>query len=496
VTRLQRRAALLAAAFAAACAPPAAPAPSPAPVESRAALRAAIDSLFADTLFRHAHWGAHVRSLERGDTLFRLHGGKLFLPASNMKLVTGAAALETLGPEYRFRTRVAAAGPVRDGTLRGDLLVVGSGDPTISARFHAGDPRTVFRAWADSLRTHGVRRIEGRIVGDDDVFDDVPLGRGWAWDDLDAYYAAEISGLAFNEGVLDVRISPGSRPGDSARIALDPPGSYVPIRGRVATAAAGSECEPQVTRAATGPAFLLSGCVAADTAFIETVAIRDNTLFFLTVLREVLRESGIEVAGAALDADSLPPIGRPAAAPLFTWTSPPLAEILPAYLKPSQNQIAEILLRTVGREQRGEGSARAGAAVVDSLLTAWRIEPRRLVMADGSGLSRYDLLSPDLLVALLAHMDSTRHATLWREALPVAGVDGTLENRMRGTAAEGNVRAKTGTLTGVRALSGYVTTASGERIVFAFLVNHHTLSARDADRITDAALARIAEWRR
>lgn len=471
--------------------PPAAPAP--------VSLGAVLDSVFDDTAFAHAHWGVDVRRLDTGETVYRRNAEKMFIPASNMKLVTGAAVLQALGPEFRYRTRVEASGPVRDGILRGDLVIRGAGDPTVSERF-GGDARAVFRAWADSLRAHGVRRIEGRVVGVDEVFDDLPLGRGWAWDDLESGYSAEISGLPLNEGVVEVRVAPGGRPGEAGIVTLQPATAYAPVVNRTTTVdttvGAGEAARVEVARAATGPGVVVSGPIPRDTTFVEaTVAIRNSTHFFATVLRETLGEAGIEVAGPAVDADEAEGVSG-VTIPLFVHTSPPLRDILPAYMKPSQNQIAEILLRTLGAELRGKGSAAAGRAVVDSLLAVWGLDPRLLAMADGSGLSRYNLVAPELLLELLTYMDRGPHREVWRASLPVAGVDGTLAGRLRGTPAEGRIFAKTGTLSGVRALSGYLETAGGEPLGFSILVNHHTRSARDADRVIDAALLRMAEWSR
>lgn len=463
-----------------------------------AALRATLDSVFADTALTQAHWGVLVRSLDDGEVIYRQNAEKLFVPASNMKLVTGAAALQALGPAYRYRTRVLAAGPVRDGALRGDLIVVGSGDPTLSVRF-GGDARAVFRAWADSLRARGIRRVTGNLVGIDSVFDDVPLGRGWAWDDLDAAYSAEISGLQFNEGAIAVRVYAGRAVGDAGVVVLDPPTAYVPVVNQTRTVAAGRAGWLDATREPQGAGLRLRGEVPLGSdALNERFATRNPTAYFVGVLRETLREAGVAVEGAAIDADEWPERATSAAgaAPLFTHASPPLAEILPAYLKPSQNQIAETLLRTLGRELRGEGSSRAGAAAEDSVLRAGGLPTaRRLVIADGSGLSRYNLVSPAFLADLLTRMAQGPHAQLWQAALPVAGVDGTLASRLRGTPAERNVHAKTGTLSSVRALSGYLTTAAGERLVFSMLANHHARAAADVDRVVDAALARLAEWR-
>lgn len=474
------------------CAPAARTAPAPAP----APLRAALDSIFDDTLFARAFWGVEVRSLDSGETLYRRNAERLFIPASNMKIVTGAAALEALGPDYRYRTAVGAQGMVAGGELRGDLVVRGSGDPTLAAHF-TGDPRATFRAWADSLRARGITRITGSIVGNDDVFDDVPLGRGWAWDDLDADYSAEIGGLEFNEGYVTVRVSPGARPGDPARVALDPPTEYVPVVNRTVTATPGTPARVEATRAPFQLPVTVSGPIPADTTGVTTtVSVRDNTLYFVSVLRETLQAAGIRVDGPAVDDDARPDSvrARPVAS-LFTQSSAPLREILPGFLKPSQNQIGEILLRTLGHELRGQGSAAAGRTVVDSLLRTWRLDPREVAQVDGSGLSRYDMVAPDLLVGILTHMTRSPNWGVWYAALPIAGVDGTLAGRMKGTPLQGNVHAKTGTLSGVRSLSGYLTTAGGERLVFSALANHHTVAARDADRVAEAALLRIYQAR-
>ncbi|HKP76361.1 MAG TPA: D-alanyl-D-alanine carboxypeptidase/D-alanyl-D-alanine-endopeptidase, partial [Longimicrobiaceae bacterium] len=454
---------------------------------------AALDSIFGDTLFAGANWGVMVKSLESGRVLYRRNAEKLFVPASNMKLVTASAALEALGPDFRYRTAVAATGPVANGVLRGDLVIVGSGDPTIAADFRGGDPLAVFRAWADSLRAHGVQRVTGRIIGDDDVFDDLPLGRGWAWDDLNDYYAAEIGGLQYNLGVVGISVAPGAQPGGPGRVTLLPATSYVPVENRTQTRAGAPVEEIAAVRQAVGPGIIVTGTVSADTNEVRTdVAVRNNTAFFVTVLRETLRANGIRVEGAAVDQDDLAPADRPSRRdPLFVQSSPPLAEILPGFLKPSQNQVGELLLKTLGRALRGDGSAQAGAAVVDSVERTWGLPRRKLVQVDGSGLSRYNLVAPELLIALLEHMRASPNYPVFYAALPVAGVDGTLRTRMRNTPLQGNVHAKTGTVNNVRSLSGYMTTAAGEPMVFSMIVNHHAATSRDADRLAEAALLRL-----
>lgn len=487
--------------LAAACtpvAPPAGPAPAAAPARPPAErLAAALDSVFSDTAFERAHWGVLVRSLDRGEVLYGRNSQRRFVPASNMKILTGAAALEVLGPAHRFRTAVAATGPLRGGVLQGDLVILGGGDPALSERFF-GTPTAVLEAWADSLARLGVRRVEGRVVGHGGDFADAPLGRGWSWDDVDAYYAAEVSGLEWNEGAIDVRAAPGARPGDPAVVTFAAPVPGLPLENRAVTGPAGSPARLVFRKLPLGVS--VSGTIpAGGEAVSEGVAVGDPALAFASVLRETLRARGIEVSGAAVVLPSLRGADSAAAArprPLFTHGSPPLSEVLAGFLKPSQNQMGEMLLRSLGRERRGEGSAEAGVAVIDSLMGAWGLDRRALAQADGSGLSRYNLVAPELLAGVLERMERGPHREVWRAALPVMGTDGTLAARGRGGPLQGRVAAKTGTLTGVRALSGYLQTADGERIVFSTIVNHHTLSARDADRVVDAALLRIAAFSR
>ncbi|HLL81209.1 MAG TPA: D-alanyl-D-alanine carboxypeptidase/D-alanyl-D-alanine-endopeptidase, partial [Longimicrobium sp.] len=295
-----------------------------------------------------------------------------------------------------------------------------------------------------------------------------------------------------NEGYVTVRVGPGARPGDPAVVTLDPTTSYTPVINQATTGAPGTARAAEATRAPLGPGIVVTGTAPPDSTPQEIeVAVRDNTLFFAQVLREALMEAGIRVDGPALDDDARPEPTRVVGTPLFAHTSPPMPEVLAAFMKPSQNQFGEILLKTMGRVARNAGTAQAGLAVEDSLARAWQLPRGGFRPADGSGLSRYNLIAPEHLVAILERMTRSPNYAVFYAAMPVARVDGTLRNRMKGTPLAGNVRAKTGTLSGVRSLSGYLTTAAGERMVFSILVNNHTLSAAAADRLSEAALLRV-----
>ncbi|HYD51649.1 MAG TPA: D-alanyl-D-alanine carboxypeptidase/D-alanyl-D-alanine-endopeptidase [Gemmatimonadaceae bacterium] len=480
----------------AACAPPRT---APTPVGERAALRAAIDSMVATPQFRNAHWGILIVDPERGDTLYSRNAGKLFMPASNQKILTGAVALAQLGPEFTYGTALRLAGAVRDSVLLGDLQVYGMGDPSISDALR-GDAYQFLRGLADSLRARGVRRIDGTIVSASDAFSDAPLGFGWAWDDLDYPYSAGTDELMFNEGFGEIIVSAGAQAGDSARVRLRAPGSFS-VRNEVRTVGAAANGGPPPTRiqweasadARAGQprnGIVLRGTIRLGDTDTIASAFRDQNGAFLDVLAAALRDGGIEIGGRA---DSTR--AAAATAPQITLASPPLRTILARMEKPSQNQIAEALYKTLPFVKMGVGTADSARAVVERQLVAWGAPPDGFAVRDGSGLSRHDYVTPETIVKVLDAMRRHEHFRVFYDALPIAGVDGTIRNRMRGTPAEGNVHAKTGFIDKARSLSGYVTTADGRVLLFSFLANNWTTPTRAVEQVQDAIAARLASMR-
>jgi serine-type D-Ala-D-Ala carboxypeptidase/endopeptidase (penicillin-binding protein 4) len=486
------------------------------PVPAVASLARAIDSLVSDARFRNAEWGILVVEPDRGDTLYSRNAGKLFMPASNQKILTGTVALHLLGPEFRFSTTVGTTAAPADGVINGDLVVFGMGDPSISDHMR-GDAMAGMREMADSLASRGIVRITGDLATGIDAFPDASLGYGWDWDDLDAAYGAGVDELYFNEGFTRVVAYGGTAAGDPAIVTTAPAHTYPRVHSSVVTAPPDSSRQNQlrVTQDSTDPgAIIASGKVAPRDSATATITYRDNVAAFLTALREALTERGIAVDGnvrsrvrertvPAPVADSMgsgdmPAMRAPTAGeayPLFSVLSPPLREILPPLLKPSQNQIAEILLKTLGRSVAGVGRADSGAAVVGRQLFEWGAAPDGFVIRDGSGLSRHDLVTPETIVrALAAIRRDTAFATFY-DALPVAGVDGTIATRMRGTAAEGVVHAKTGSLDMVRSLSGYTTTADGHPLIFSVLSNNWTVPPTQVTAVQDSIAARLTRMR-
>jgi D-alanyl-D-alanine carboxypeptidase/D-alanyl-D-alanine-endopeptidase (penicillin-binding protein 4) len=463
--------------------------------DERAELRALVDSMTGAPEFRSAQWGILVVDPVRGDTLVSRNADKLFVPASNMKLVTTAVGLAQLGPAFRWSTTLLARGPVHAGVLDGDLVVRGDGDPSLSTHLR-GDALAPLRDLADSLRAHGVTRVRGRVVAAPSPFPDAPLGYGWEWEDLSEPYGAGVDALYFNEGFTEIVVKGGARAGVAPRVATQPASRYPALDVRAVTVARVPDpADSMAGRTRLSAAWdsarsrvLVAGTIAAGDSALLQLAFRDQTAAFLAAFGEALAARGIRVEGARRDTTAR-------ADSVVALASPTLAEVLPYLAKPSQNQIAELLFKTVGRHATGVGSADSAAAVVSRQLLAWGAQPDGFAVHDGSGLSRHDFVSPRTLVLVLDAMRRHHDFRSYYDALPVAGVDGTLEKRMRGTPAEGNVHAKTGYVDKARSLSGYVTTADGRTLLFSALCNNYVVPTRAVERVQDALAARLASLR-
>ena len=463
------------------------------PVERVEPVEQALDRIFNDPLFARALFGVRVESVADGRVIYTRNSEKLVVPASNMKLLTLSVAAEKLGWDFTFETKLDAIGTVTGGTLAGDLIVVGGGDPSIDG-LNFG-PAPVFDSWADALVAAGIRRVDGRLIGDDNVFDDTTIGPGWAWDYLADGYAAGSSGLNYNENLVVIRVWPGTAVGAPARVELSPAGHGLSVKTEVTTVAADAATSVSHARPIGSHALTVSGTIAMGRApLVRTTAIENPTQYFVEAFRTALAARGIAVRGGAWDIDALdtPPVvtGRRTIA---TRRSLPLSSLGAYFLKESQNFYGETILKTLGRRFGRAGSTTAGRRVAAETLTSWGIPADAFVMYDGSGLSRYNYVSADAIVSLLKHVwadEKLRGPFL--AALPVGGQDGTLGSRMRNTVLAGRVQAKTGTISNVRSLSGFLVTESGERLVFSMIANHFTASSAQVDAVVEAALAHLA----
>lgn len=472
------------------------------PAFTRAGLYDRIDEVLRHDDFDDATWGALVVDLQTGRTLYASNERRRFVPASNMKLVTTAAVLDALGPGFRYTTRLYANGTVANGTLLGSLVVRGAGDPTFGGRYTGGDLTATFRQWADSLSAHGIRRVVGPIVGDDDAFDDMGLGRGWSWDDLWWGYAAEASGLQFNEGVVTLTAT-GTAPGQPATLRVEPDVGYVRLANLTTTVAPDANAEERITRVLSANDFTVASAVPAGRTAEARLAVVNPTEYFVRALVAVLRQRGIEVDGEAVDVDNWGQrLYYPRMTRVATHVSPPLSAIVGVTNDDSNNLFAEHLMRTLGAySYTGTvwpiGSHEAGVAVAEPFLRRMGAEPHDLTLADGSGLSALNRLTPEAVIALLGGMYRHPDRAVWDafyRSLPLGGFTGTLSGRYGTGDARGNVRAKTGYISGARTLSGYVTGANGHLMAFSLMCNHYSTRTARVNRAQDEIVELLADY--
>lgn len=471
-------------------------------------LQARISDVLRRSEIAPAWLAVKVASLDTGRVLYEEDAGKLLMPASNMKIYTVAAALDRLSPTYRYTTSVYAnARPDATGTVRGDLIIYGRGDPTFAASFSDGDYYKTVDDLAARIVAGGVKRVEGNLVGDESYFTGPPLGFGWEWDDLQSSDGAEVSALSINNNALDVFVTPGESVGAQATVTTGPLTTVVKVVNRVTTTARGTKRDVTVRRPLGENVLEVSGSVplgglTSDKGYAGSYAITRPALLFIDLLRTSLAQRGVTVSGQmqVMDAKARGNLQLQTSSfvEIASIQSQPLNVIAEQCLKPSQNLYAELLLRTVGRVAGTVDpkviTVDAGIEVLKTFLREAGIGPREIVISDGSGLSRHNLITADATVKLLTYMSRHRYGIPFREALPIAGVDGTLKNRMKGTAAAGNVRAKTGTIDTVATLSGYVTSAAGERLVFSILLNHYPEAPSERRIYLDAIAVALASF--
>jgi D-alanyl-D-alanine carboxypeptidase/D-alanyl-D-alanine-endopeptidase (penicillin-binding protein 4) len=439
-----------------------------------------------------AAWGIVVQSLDRREPLFELNPGTLLVPASVAKLVTVATAVDAVGWDFRYTTTLRAGGAIVDGVLRGDLLVVGSGDPSIGGR--SGDDLST---WAEGLKAAGVRRIEGRIVGDDDAVEEPRPQLAWAWDDLGYTNGALFGALNLAENRTTITIAPGPSSGAPTSITVEPRLSFRGITNRVVTGPAGSPLLVWPEQRPGESSLTVAGSIpAGGVPVVLGIAVGNPTLWFANALKSRLVRDGIEVTGEAADIDEVaPPSSRDTLPVLFTHRSRPLSEIAQPLLKESINLYAEALMRL----NAGRDVFPTNDAALEGLrkrLESWGISSGSYQLVDGSGLSRRDTISPEAVLAVLTRMADSSGKSPFVTGLPIAGVDGSLAGRMKGTAAEGNVKAKTGTMSNIRSLAGYVTSRDGERLALVILINNFEGTGVNANDALDAIVVRLASFTR
>jgi len=480
-----------------------------------AELKSRIEEIARQPALVPGFFAVKIVSLDTGLVIYEQGANKFVRPASNMKLYTVAAALERLTPDYHFITSVYAKDKPDDGKIKGDLIVYGRGDPSFATRFNTGDYFKGVNDLADRIVAAGVKRVKGDLVGDESYFNGAPPGSGWEWEDLQWSYGAQVSALTINDNAIDLTVKPGEKVGAAAVITSGPPATFMTIANRATTGPKGSKSELQLYRRLGANTLEVSGSLPlGDSGFNGSVAVPDPALAFATMLRDALVKRGVKIDGRVRTVDarsgaSIVPnpllaqiqttnvSPQPLPVEIASLQSPPFSLIAAHTLKPSQNLYTEIILRTLGKltgVSASQTNEEAGLIVVRNFLRQAGASESDLALNDGSGLSRNDMITANATVQLLTFMSKHRYFAQFRDALPIAGVDGTLRTRMRGTPAEGNLRAKTGSLSSVASLSGYVTTAAGEHLAFSMMLNNYPDAAALRRDSIDAIAVLLASF--
>lgn len=460
------------------------PTPTPRAVQTAtlADLRAKIASRISRADVRRGTVGFKAVSLKTGKVIFEQNAEKYLMPASNMKNFTVAAALERLSPDFRFVTSVYAdAVPSADGVVSGNVRIYGRGDVSFSTTFYPDDFYKRLDDLAAAIAAAGVKRIDGDLIGDDTYFTGNAIPHGWEWDDLQWYYGAEVSALPLNDNTLTLRVKPGPK-GFACSVSFEPDIAFFQVKNLCTTTAGGEPRTLSITKALERNELVIAGTLpVGNGGFFNNVTVSRPADLFVKLLKERLALKGITVKGKtrAIDRNALLQTGN--FVEIAKLESPPLSLIAQKTMKPSQNMYTEVLLRTLGEDLRKKmltnspvraESGELGTQAVQEFMRSIGIADDAFIQYDGSGLSRHDLVTNEAIVRLYVHMGKeSKFSRVWRDSLTIAGVDGTLQNRFKGTKGAANVRGKTGTIDQVSALSGYLTTAGGDEIAFSALVN-------------------------
>jgi D-alanyl-D-alanine carboxypeptidase/D-alanyl-D-alanine-endopeptidase (penicillin-binding protein 4) len=472
--------------------------------KAAAKFAARADALLGTGPASKGEWGLLIVDAETAETLYEQNADRYFVPASNMKLFTTALALAKLGPEYRFHTTVETQGTISgEGVLSGDAVLVGRGDPNLSNRKFPyelkeefdGPVEKVLAGLADALVAKGVKTISGDVIGDDSYFPRERYPNGWEIDDMVWEYGAAISAIVVDDNTVALTLTPGEQAGSPVQATVSPATPEFTVENEVATSAAGVKSDLTLTREPGANVVVVKGTLPAKGTQRKLVlAIEEPAQHAASTLKRLLEERGVKVVGIAkAKHNGTESSGDPIV--LAEHVSVPLGDAVKLINKISQNLHTEMLLRTVARQGGAWATPEDLVKVPADFYTSVGIAPDDVIQTDASGLSRHDLVTPRAVVTLLAFAQKQPWFQTYYGSLPVAGVDGTLEDRMKGTPAAGHIHAKTGSVEHVRTLSGFAETLDGRRLIFSFLSNNQAGKNHEtADALTGLCVAMLEEF--
>ena len=439
-----------------------------------------------------AFWSVIVRDTT-GKILEGYNFEKLVRPASNLKLLTSAAILDELGPDYQFRTKMYGLGRQVDSTWQGDIIIRGVGDPSISGRFYRDDRFHVFDKFFSALYDRGIRKIDGNLIGNDSFFDQQPYPKGWSWEDLSFYYGVEISALSFNNNAVDLTVYAKGDVGEKPKIEWFPfDTDYVNFINDQVITPADTEYDEFYRRKPGTNTIVLGSKLPKGYVEKESLSIDDAPLFFLDTFKKYLEDGNIELSGGIIVDSKLQDWNEDRYQPLAEHVSVPLDSMFVQLNKESDNFYAEMLLKTAAAEHfDAVGSTELGISLVKDFAKSMNMDTTDLEIEDASGMAASTLLKTEDLNTLLVEMRNHPHFDVFKKSLPVAGRDGSLENRFTNSPLKGKVFGKTGYVSGVRSLSGYMEGISGKPLIFSVVTNNYTEKTGYVDTIHEQILENI-----
>lgn len=457
---------------------------------SHTSTQASLEQLLADPALHGATVSLMVRDARNGNTLYQHNPRTRLVPASNLKLLTTAAAMDVLGPHYQFATQLLTNGTQQGDRLVGNLYLRGLGDPTLQF--------ADYQALAAQLASKGIRQVQGDLVFDDTWFDAERLGVDWSHDDESTYYGAQISALTvspntdFDAGTVLVTAKAPVRVGQPVGVEIFPPTDYLQLSNR---AVSGPGNSYGINRRHGTNLLQLSGTLAPGKQSKQLVSVWEPTQLVANLFEQALAQQGITVLGRRVIGGASPATVNV----LAEHRSAPLQELITPLLKLSNNNMSEALLKAMGRQSANSGTAAAGVVAVAGFFKRQGLDTAALNQVDGSGLSRLNLVSSQTLTDVLLAANNQPWFDAWYNALPIAGnsdrmTGGSLRYRLRGTPAQNNLHAKTGSMGGVSSLSGYVTDAHGQRLVFAMITNNYVVSGAQVKALENRVALALANW--
>lgn len=465
-------------------------------------LQTDIDALLKSRDVTNAHIGISVISAETGESVYRENHQKNFIPASTLKLFTTAAALDFLGKDFSYCTRLYLDGIVqKSGEFHGNVIIRGAGDPTWSSSFNV-NPTDIFEAWAQKLDSLGITSIKGNIIGDDSYFEGSVYAPGWMWDDMTFPYSAQISAISSGDNKIDITVMPGAIAGDAAKITVKNDHKFVRIINSIITVSGTDIPDITTVRQPNSNVIELRGRMPIAgkgdrDPYTVSVTIDNPTQFTINQFKNILEDHGIKIRGAVLDIDDWNErINYTVMQPVAQHFSPTILSIINVINRQSHNLCAESLLKTLGKETSGVGSFEKGVEYVKKFLMKNGISTDDMTMVDGSGLSRLNLCTPHQLTQLLWLMNRGECRQEFASSLASPGESGTMRTRVLGTLAEKRLRAKTGSMNNVSTLAGYVTTRDNETLCFAIMMNNFTVQESIARNLQDLITMRLASFSR